>query len=447
MRDLVFTALLVGLLPVCLLRPWIGVLVWFWIAFMSPHRLTWGFAFNLPVAMIVGGATLIGLLFTRDRKPISSEPEIVLIAIISVHFTVTTLFAMVPESAWPKWDQVMKILLMTLVTTMLIYGRARITALLYVITLSIGFYGLKGGLWSLLRGGMERVRGPTRSFIEDNNALALALVMVIPLLLALAHEQERRWVRWGLYSIAGVSVIATIFTYSRGGLLGLAVIIFLLLLQSKRRVLAMLTVVAAGVFLLWFAPDKLYKRAETIGTYQEDSSAMLRFQAWSVSLNLALERPLTGGGFKIENLPDEVWLSYADRQFDKWGSIARSPHSIYFGPLGEHGFVGLFLFVALLGTTLWSLRKLKNDWKAAGPPYRWVETYSTGLQVSIAGYAVSGLFQPQPYFDLYYAYVALTVLLKRELKIATPNAQHRAMGVANAHGVPNGQFRQPAPPR
>src|SRR6266404_4267127 len=63
LRDYILLAVVGGLVPVSLMRPWIGVLGWFWIAYMVPHALTWGFGRTLPLAAIVGGATLAGFLF------------------------------------------------------------------------------------------------------------------------------------------------------------------------------------------------------------------------------------------------------------------------------------------------------------------------------------------------------------------------------------------------
>jgi probable O-glycosylation ligase (exosortase A-associated) len=177
--------------------------------------------------------------------------------------------------------------------------------------------------------------------------------------------------------------------------------------------------VASALFLYWFTPEKLYQRAETIQTYEEDRSAMQRLQAWSVAWNLASQRPLTGGGFWIEYLPDDVWLSYADRRFDAFGAVARSAHSIYFQVLGDHGFIGLGLFLALLAITIRSLQRLKAFSAHAGPGHEWVGAYANGMQIGLLGYTVSGAFLSLGYFDLFYAYVAITAILVREVATLT----------------------------
>src|SRR5262245_21640112 len=99
-RDIVLTVVILGSLPVCLARPYFGVLMWSWLGFMNPHRLTWGFAYDLPFSQLVGIFTLVGLLFTRDRRPVPLVRESVLLGAFWLLITVTTIFAMFPDRAW-----------------------------------------------------------------------------------------------------------------------------------------------------------------------------------------------------------------------------------------------------------------------------------------------------------------------------------------------------------
>src|SRR2546428_10160054 len=103
MRDYVLTAIIFSLIPLCFLRPWIGIIVWFWFGLMNPHRLTWSFAYDMPFAVLIGGATLAGVVLGKDRKPIPWNVGLVLIAVLVAYFTFTTFFSWVPEYAWPEW--------------------------------------------------------------------------------------------------------------------------------------------------------------------------------------------------------------------------------------------------------------------------------------------------------------------------------------------------------
>lgn len=431
MRDLLFMMVWAGSLPLILFRPWIGILVWSWIGYMNPHMLSWG-ARSLPVAMIVAAVTLIGLVITKERKGVPLFGGMFLLLLLGVHFTITTSLAWAPDAAWNQWDKVMKIMLFTFITPMLIYGRQKIHALLLVIALSIGFYGLKGGIFSIVTGGAFRVWGPGRSFIGDNNSLGLAMIMVLPMLIFLAREENRAWLRKGLYIVAGFTVIAIIFTYSRGAWLGLACISPFLFFNFKKKFLVLVLLIPVALIGSQLLPDRVYERAGTIRTYEEDASAMGRIQAWGAAYHIANSFPLTGGGFQNWRNPD-MWSQYADPEH-LWGHVVpRATHSIYFDMLGDHGWVGLILFVGLLYYTYTRLRRLQKLTEGK-PDQEWIGNYALCLRISLIGYMTTGAFLSLAYFDLFYALVALTAILQREFEQAQSSV------------VPNSKDAEPETP-
>jgi probable O-glycosylation ligase (exosortase A-associated) len=265
------------------------------------------------------------------------------------YYTLTTFFAWVPDEAWEQWRKVMKIVLMTFVATMFIYGKDRIYALMLTVALSIGFYGVKGFFFVLRSGGAEHVQGPEGSFITGNTFLGLALTMVLPVMVCLAREEERRWLRNLLYSAAAMTGVSTVFTYSRGAFLGLGAVLPLLFVRSKRKWLAVALLVPALFIVPALLPESVYQRAELIENYETDRSANMRLQSWTVAWNLARDNPLTGAGFNFEygNIRDR-WLAYGSEEYEWALRRAQAAHSIYFQVLGQHGFVALGLFLALL---------------------------------------------------------------------------------------------------
>lgn len=422
-RDIALLLILIGSVPVILWRPWIGVLMWYWVGLMNPHRLTWDFMHGFPAAMLVGGVTLVALIFVRDRELPPLTKETVLVLLMAAWFTLTSAFAWVPAEAWAYWQQAMKMLGFTLVTTMLIHGRQRSEWLMIVIAGSLAFYGVKGGLFVLTTGGSNRVLGPAQSFIGGNTSLGLAMLMTMPVILVLARQAREgrlaclgrgRWTvvaGWGGYAAFWLAGLATVFTYSRGALLGLAAIApFVFLKMRYKSVLLVLAFVVASSMMV-LVPDKLVERAETIQNYEEDWSAMQRIQAWGVNWNIAAEHPL-GAGFRFEYAGDERWLSYANFM-GEWNNQARVAHSNYFQMLGQHGFVGLALYLGLLFGVL--LRLFRLGWKARSrEETRWISEYAWALFVGIIAYAVAGAFLNLAFFTLFYAFVAAAMVLGRE---------------------------------
>ena len=84
---------------------------------------------------------------------------------------------------------VSKILLFTYVPLLLLQDRKRLVVLARHRPVD-RFYGLKGGIWSIGRGGAGRVVMPDETMFGGTNGAALALNMVLPMLFYLAREEE-----------------------------------------------------------------------------------------------------------------------------------------------------------------------------------------------------------------------------------------------------------------
>src|SRR5262249_35672466 len=275
----------------CFLRPWIGVLVFAWLGYMNPHRLLGGFAYNMPFAKLVAAATLLGLVRTKDRAAPARSVEIYLLIALWITFVCSTVFAARhPEIARAKFLEISKILVMTGVTVVLCQERRKLHALLLVIALSIGFYGLTGGLRGLLTRWPDLLWGPPDSAIGDNNALAFALTMVLPFFVFLRYEEPRPWLRHTLLAMFGLSVVAVYATYSRGGLIGLCVVLVVLTLKRRTQDLAFLAVTVAAVAAVGLAPPRWFERMRTITpwAYRDDASGHKRMMSWYVAFHLGL---------------------------------------------------------------------------------------------------------------------------------------------------------------
>lgn len=404
----------------CFLRPWVGILVWSWLGYMNPHQLCYGFAkWSVPWSEMVAIATLSGFALSKDRRPFIWCRESILMVVLSGWFTLTTIFSWYPADAWSQWERAAKILLMNFLTIPLIQTRAQMRWLLLVIAGSLGFYGLKGGLFVIATGGNHMVVGvPGGSFVTTNTAIALALNMCLPLLWYLRKDETRRWLRYALFATFLLSALAIPFTYSRGGVLGLGCVLSILFAGSKRRLLALPLVGLAAVLLFTLAPEKWVARIQTIETYEQDQSAMSRLAAWRVGYQIANDSPLFGGGFWVFNHA-ETYHKYAPQYEHK----ETDAHSIYFSVLGEHGYVGLGLFISLVLCTLGSLfsaYRLGRQYMGLS----WVSDYSQMLGAGIVAYLVSGAFLSVAYFDLAWHFFALVVVLKelakRELETLAP---------------------------
>ena len=418
MRDIAVTLVVFALLPMILSRPYIGVLAWSWLGYMNPHRLTWGFAYTMPFAMMVALATLTALLMSKEPKRIPWTRETILLLVLIGWMFLTTIFSLYPSLAWEQWGKVWRIMLMTYVTMMLINDEHRLKLLVFVIALSLGFYGFKGGIFVIQTGGNHSVMGPARTFIGDRNSIGLALIMAVPLLYYMQLQMTNRYLRYGLMATVALTLVAIVGTHSRGALVGIAVMLIFYLLKSRRKFAAFFALIPLAAVLYTVMPDHWFERMETIQTWEEDGSASERVRAWNNAIDLANSR-FIGGGM---------------RALVVWGG--RDSHSIYFGMLGEHGWVGLGLFLLLLLLTWRSASwVIRNSKKRAD--LLWARDLAAMSQVSLIGYMSAGAFLGLQYFDLFYHLVAIVVLtrmlVEQRLAMAeTPVADAEAGRVAAA---------------
>lgn len=403
MRDLIVAAIVFGSIPFILRRPYIGVLMWTWLAFMNPHRMTWGFAYEMPFAQVVALATLASVLFSREPKRLPWTRETVILVLFSGWMVLTTVFAAYPADAWPQLEKVAKILLMVFVTMMVMQSKERIHLLIWVTTLSLAFYGIKGGIFTVLNGGVYHVWGPVGSFIQGNNEMALALVMTIPLLRYLQLTANSAWIKHGMTLAMILTAVAIAGSQSRGAFLGVIAMGLFFWLKSTSKGFTGALVAIAAVLVLAIMPQQWFDRMDSIRDYERDSSALGRLNAWQMATNLAVQRPI-GGGF--ETFQAQMFAAYSPEP----GRV-HDAHSIYFEVLGEHGFIGLALFL-LLGFMTWRSASAIMRSCRADPQKQWAAHLAAMIQVSLVGYAVAGAFLGLAYFDYYYTLVAVVVVVK-----------------------------------
>lgn len=403
MRDVALIIVVLIAAGAALRRPWIGVLLWTWLSLMNPHRYTWGFAHDAPLAAIAAVATLVGLLITRDRgSPFKGAP-VVWLALLMVWITLSWWFGLDREADYAQWDKVMKIDLMVLVALALLYSKQHILAFAWVVTMSLAILGMKGGFFTIINAGNQRVWGPPGSFIADNNQFALAIVMTIPLLRFLQLQLEQGWKRHAMTAAMVLCAASALGSHSRGALLAISAMALVLWWRGRNRFVGFVAIASIGAALVAFMPEHWEERMSTIGTYQEDRSAMLRISAWWTAWGIAKDYPL-GVGFNADR--PELFALYSPTP-----DLTTGPHSIYFQILGNHGFAGLFLFLGMLVTTMYQAGRLRTE-AARIPQAQWCEQLASMCQVSLVGYMVGGAFLSLAYFDLPYNVMVMVVLAR-----------------------------------
>ncbi len=420
MRSLALLMFVAATLPMAFVRPIIGLLLWMTFSYLNPHRLAWGFGTDFPWVMIVAVVTLTGLLVQpRQRQMLPMKPTVILMTLFLIWATIATTQAALPDLAFQRYTEFAKMMVMAYVTAMLVTDQEKLQWVVWVIVGSFGFWGAKGGLFTLLTGGSYHVMGPEQSFFTDNNAFAMVMCMILPLMRYVQLYAENRWVRQGLWVVMGLTAVSVVGTYSRGGFLALGVVGFMLILKSRQRLGLLIVAPALVVALMSFMPQQYFSRINSISNYQQDSSSEGRIDSWKFATNVAMAHPLFGGGFEVW-ASDNMWNTYGPP-----GATHRAIHSIFFEVLGEQGFVGLAFFVLLLVTGYIGLARVKKQARA-GPELRWLGDLAAMLQVSLIGFTAAGALLPMPYIDIYYQMMALVAVIQVIMTRLVTEHQHRA---------------------
>jgi len=400
MRDIALVIIILLLVLKGMRAPWVAVLGWTWVSMMNPHGLSYRLN-DAPVAMVFVLSALVGLLASRDRKEFVVTRETVVFMLFMAWMCITLPFSIVFDDSFELWKRVMKIDVMLLVTLAVLYSRRHLLAFAWVVAGSLAFYGVKGGLFTLATGGNYRVNGPEGGYITGNNEVGLALVMAIPLLRFLQTTVTAKWKRHALTGAMLLCGISVLGTQSRGAFLAVSAMLVVMWWRSDKRMLGLLLLPVLAVAALSFMPETWWSRMDTIKTYQQDDSALGRLNAWAMAWNLATHN-FFGGGFSV-TWP-QIFLMYAPEP-----DRMHAAHSIYFMVLGEHGFIGLFLFLLLFVLTFMSAGRLRTQARLR-PETLWLSSLGAMCQVSLIGYAVGGAFLSLSYYDLPYNIMALVVM-------------------------------------
>ena len=443
MRDIALSLIVAAALLTVFKHPVIGAYLWAWLGLMNPHKMTYGFARSLPFALMAALVTIAAFAFTKKRQPLPRNGIAKLQIALLLWMSFTSFFALAPsDHVYERWIFVLKIQVMLFITWMLVRDAKEIRWLVWVMVLSVAYFGVKGGVFTVLTGGGSRVWGPPGGMLEENNALAVALIMLLPLMYFLRETEPRRWLRHVLMFMMVTCAFSVLGSQSRGALLALVAMAFFLGLKSKHPVRASIVLLAVVGVAIAFMPDSWSNRMETIKTYGEDGSAMSRIWTWTTLWNAAVDRPFVGAGFQADH--PIVFDLYAPTHgvYEQFAGRVYVAHSIYFQVLCEHGFVGLGLFIGLLGATWLTAGRLASRVAKDEEFGPWMPSLMRMVQVSMIGYLAGGAFLSLAYLDLPYYVLALVVLCEVLVRKKATAAAASAARPVGAGGRPAGAWRQ-----
>jgi probable O-glycosylation ligase (exosortase A-associated) len=392
MRDIWLLAWILLGLGFTFRFPFVGILLWEWFSLMNPHQEAFGFSHVVPLNLMIALVTIFSWGMSKEPKRIPSHYIIVLLALFLIWTTFNSFFAFNPAWSWPYWDRTWRVLILGFMIAGMATNKTRIDALIWVAVISLLYYGVKGGVFTIETGGVYKVLGPEGSIIGDNNQLALALLMTMPLVEYLRTSVSYKPLSWLLAICMVFNGIAIIGSYSRGAYIAMAAMAVLALLKARRKFVFLVLLAIAGAAIYHFTPQEIMDRAATIQSAESDASFHGRWVAWQVAIKYATDHFPLGAGFYGPQL-NAIFHYYFPAE------MSHAAHSIYFQVLGEHGYIGLALYLALI------IASFGLCWKIARSPQReetlWVRKLAGMIQISLFAFLVGGAALSMAYYDLF----------------------------------------------
>ena len=419
MRDLLMLGVLLAMLPMAFRSGFVAFLLWVYATVLSPQLYLYGFMQEFRFVFVFAGIALLMLWIQKDKTRGQFTPDItaVLLILFVLHGLMSAVLSLQPNPAvWLRLDIFWKGMVLAFMAPFFLNSRWRIHVMLIVLVLGLGFHGVLDGLKMVSSGGAHNVTGIPTSSLTDNNLYALGMVMLLPLILYLAKYSAHHIARWIALAAFALCVMAVLGSNSRGGFLALAILGIWYWVTSPRKLLSTVFVAIVAVGVVQFAPERWFERIETIKDAGADESFLGRVAAWKVSVNIANDNLLLGGGFNAVER-QWIWNQYKDTSnfinYDIPEMTAKAAHSNYFQVLGDLGYIGLLLFFALLASAFVNRWKIKAAAAKSKADTAWAIDLATAINLSLVAFMAGGAGVSLAYFELVYLFIMMLPAILR----------------------------------
>lgn len=211
----------------------------------------------------------------------------------------------------------------------------------YVLGACVGAVGI---IRNYLAGVVMDADATRFSGLNDNpNELGLTLALGLPIAWYLSQSHPRRRLVWGWLLYVPLGTIAILLTGSRGAVVAALVALLIIPwtlghLRLRRKAVLYVLVVGSALLAARFVPAASLERIRSTRSDIQTGSFGGRGVIWQAGLDVAREHPLVGVGAGAFGAAVAPTLGRE-----------RSAHETFLAILVEEGFVGLTLFVAMVG--------------------------------------------------------------------------------------------------
>ncbi len=439
-RYLIVVSIVAGLCVLSPFRPVLGLYGYYWFAMMRPDLLAWAGPnrYSFILAAVTLGSNLPAMI--RNLPTAVTNPLLRNLLLFLLVITISVVTAVDPTLCVERYTLFLRVFLMAFVIPLILTGRNELKWFFVVLSGSLGLLGAKYGLYGVLHGGAAFLQG-YGGLLSDNNTMALAFAMAVPMCWYSRLLVPWKWARLGFIGASLLCLAAVIFTHSRGGILATGAGLLLIAISEKRKLLAgaVLAAAAAGVsYLVW---DSIVTRMSTIRDPLNEASARSRIILAQSAPKMWMDYPFFGVGFTETNqqrlifkyVPPEYSVEYAGKVL----------HNNWLQILVDSGIFAFLLYVWMLVSAIsrmWragrALDKLGDSSGAAIPH---------AIFASLGTFVVGATFLSRTTFDLYYVLICVAAAWMEIEKRADAAAVRQAPAAVLEPPPPAHLVSSPAP--
>lgn len=413
MRDIGLILFLLAFIAVGFRRPFLLVLAYCYVDIVAPQRLSYYLVNSIPVSLIVFCLAVGMWLITDDKKVIRYSTRQFLIVILLIYCGITTQLADFPIEAAAKWSWVWKALLWAAFLPLTLTTRLRIEALATTMILCASSIAITGGIKTLAGGGGY---GTLALLVQDNSGLyegsimSCVAVAIIPIILYLSRFSTIFPPDWRsktfAYALCFACLMIPIGTQARTGLVCIIMLIILAMRFTQRRFLYAGAIGLAALIAIPLLPSAFMDRMSTIQEYKADSSASTRVAVWKWTWEYAKDHPFGGGFDAFRGNRIEYQLANGSTVVDS----ARAYHNSYFEMLGEQGYPGLLIWLALHIMGIFQMESIHRRYKNnKRPDLQWVSPLAVALQNTQIIYLTGCMFVGIAFQPFIYMVIAMQI--------------------------------------
>lgn len=377
------------------LEPFVGAIFYLVCLYVRPFEIL-PIPRSIPVMKLLAVCTLaiwvLNIIIYRKRTFVKAPQNILIIAFLIALMASHKGYI---HGAVDVFSEFSKIVIIYFLLVNLITNERRLKATIWVLILCTTYLAVQGVLMSrgITIGGINtriESRVISTGVFADPNDLAMTLIVGIPFVYYFFFFGRFVISRIILVALGGLILYCILLTASRGGMIGLAVVAYLLLRGKVGTILGAVLTTLCLIGVLAIAPSYTLERLETASL--SEGTGHSRIEHWADGWRMFTANPILGVG--MNNYPD-----FAE---------GYAAHNSSVHVAGEAGITGLLIWISLFYFAFKSLVTTERKiGKTRGMDFN--QTMVNSLRGSLIGFLVCTLFLSRQYQYIPYILIALSV--------------------------------------